>query len=401
MLKMCNEVEFCDPELICINGILKQDVDPQRIGSSCFSLFENAINSFIYCQTIFENDIPTDFLFLEVNPAFEKLAGMKCVVGCQAKDVFPENKVLICICNSVALTGESQKFEFYYGFLKTWLSVSVNVVSKGYFIAIFEDITVRKHTEQALLISVSHLKTLNSRRLKLFSIIAHDLISPFSAIIGYSGILVQCVRENNLEDLKNYASIIQEAAIQHADLLKNMLDWSLSQTGAVEPEIESLEIATLIAEVKNYLKDAASQKAITITSESVESTSIDADKLMINTVLRNLISNAIKFTDKGGKIIISSETSQNMLTITVKDNGIGIDKNRIAKLFQIDGVKSTRGTENERGTGLGLLLCKEFVEMHGGRIWVESKVRNGSSFKFTLPLSFDDNICDICTNTKT
>ena len=229
------------------------------------------------------------------------------------------------------------------------------------------------------------LHQLNAEKDKFFSIIAHDLKSPFNAIIGFSDLLVAQVDKSNLKKIKEYASIIQQSSNRAMELLMNLMEWSQSQTGRLNFSPVNFELTKLIDETVLLLNDAAVQKSITITYQLPLITFVYADKAMISTVLRNLISNAIKFTESGGNIVISATESQNELTVSVKDSGIGISKDRIEKLFGLDESYSTTGTNNEKGTGLGLILCKEFVEKHQGKIWAESEVGIGSIFYFTIP----------------
>lgn len=165
----------------------------------------------------------------------------------------------------------------------------------------------------------------------------------------------------------------------------NLLEWSRSQTGRMEFNPKAIDIVTLINDVIQLLDDSAQQKSITISRELPNNITVLADKAMMGTILRNLISNAVKFTYLGGTIFVSAEQKQDELMISVRDNGIGIKKDAIGKLFRIEENYSTYGTQNEEGTGLGLILCKEFVEKHRGIIWVESEMGKGSTFCFTIP----------------
>ncbi len=177
----------------------------------------------------------------------------------------------------------------------------------------------------------------------------------------------------------------QQSSQRAMDLLMNLMEWSRSQTGRMEFNPELMEFGKLINDAAELLIDSAHRKSISLNLKTPQNIHVLADKDMMSTVLRNLITNAIKFTKKGGEIVIAAEKKQNELIVTVKDTGIGIRKDDIDKLFRIDETYSTAGTQNEKGTGLGLILCKEFVEKHGGKIWVESEVGQGSTFYFTIP----------------
>lgn len=229
------------------------------------------------------------------------------------------------------------------------------------------------------------LNHLNAEKDKFFSIIAHDLKSPFNAIIGFSDLLVAQVDKNNLEKIKEFAGIIQQSSQRAMGLLMNLMEWSQSQTGRMKFSPVNFELVELINEAVLLLNDSALQKSITIRKDLPASMLFYADKAMLSTIFRNLITNAIKFTKSGGNIVISASENKNELTISIKDSGVGISKNRIEKLFRIDESYSTTGTNNEKGTGLGLILCKEFVEKHQGKIWAESEEGIGSTFYFTIP----------------
>lgn len=247
-----------------------------------------------------------------------------------------------------------------------------------------QDITKRKEIEKALRKSEIKLGELNAQKDKFFSIIAHDLKSPFNSILGFSEILIDQIGLKNYEGIDEYATIISQSAQKTMNLLQNLLDWSRAQTGRMEFNPEYFELVDWIGENKMLFDIIASQKNISIKNKLPNSIVAFADKQMISTVLRNLLSNAIKFTRPGGEINISAEKKSNEILISVSDNGIGIATKKLDKLFRIDENNSTHDTENEKGTGLGLILCKEFVETHGGKIWAESEEGEGSTFYFTL-----------------
>ena len=269
----------------------------------------------------------------------------------------------------------------YYVTIKFPITQNGKNLLAGYTI----DVTDQKLAEQCLLENESRLQELNATKDKFFSIIAHDLKSPFNSIIGFSNLLIRQIEEKDYAAIERYASIIQSSSQQAMDLLMNLLEWSRAQTGHIVFTPEKIDFAASINQVTELLFAFAQQKSITIYSETSVNLSFFADKAMINTILRNLISNAIKFTNVGGEIIISAKQMLNDLVVSVSDNGIGMDEETTSKLFRIDQHHSTLGTEKEKGTGLGLLLCKEFIEKHGGRIWVESEPRKGSKFHFSIP----------------
>jgi signal transduction histidine kinase len=168
------------------------------------------------------------------------------------------------------------------------------------------------------------------------------------------------------------------------DLLTNLMEWSRSQTGRMVFNPINFDLVGFLADIVPMFDDIAGQKSITIRRDLPPKMSVSADQAMISTVFRNLISNAIKFTKPGGTITLSVIQNANEIMVSVRDTGIGIPDTMIGKLFQIDQCYSTPGTNREQGTGLGLILCKEFVEKHGGKIWAESEEGKGSVFFFTL-----------------
>ncbi|BAX80057.1 sensor histidine kinase [Labilibaculum antarcticum] len=225
----------------------------------------------------------------------------------------------------------------------------------------------------------------NATKDKFFSIIAHDLKSPFNSILGFSNLLMDLASRKDYDNIEEYAGIIMQSSTRAMDLLLNLTEWSRSQTGRMEFNPEYIEMNSLINETALLFDDIAGQKKITIVRNLPANVPVFADKAMISTVLRNLISNGVKFTHPGGKIIISVVENQSELKVLVSDNGVGIPKDKVQKIFHINQNYTTLGTNKEKGTGLGLLLCKEFVEKHEGNIWVESEEGKGSIFYFTLP----------------
>jgi signal transduction histidine kinase len=237
----------------------------------------------------------------------------------------------------------------------------------------------------------NELHELNVSKDKFFSIIAHDLKNPFSSIIGLSEILKEEIKSGDTATMENYAGLINNSAVQTFRLLENLLEWANSQRGKISFNPVPINLGELFNEEFSMLNEMAIKKNIELINSFNDNLTIIADKNMIKTILRNLISNAIKFTHKNGKVEVKAMTENQHVEISVSDSGIGMTQEIIAKLFRIDSNLSTRGTENEKGTGLGLFLCREFVEKHGGRIWAESEVGTGSTFKFILPLDLNSS----------
>lgn len=239
--------------------------------------------------------------------------------------------------------------------------------------------------KEEILAKRDELQIANAEKDKFFSIIAHDLKSPFNSIIGYSNILIEKIHKKDYGEIHKYAEIIGQSSNRAMDLLMNLMEWSRSQTGRMKFNPEYFGMTSLISETVLLFDDIASQKTITIAKNLHANVTVFADKAMISILLRNLVSNAVKFTHPGGKIIIATKEKHGELTVSVSDNGVGISKVDIENIFRIDGNYTTLGTNNEKGTGLGLVLCKEFIKKHDGKIWIESEEGKGSTIYFTLP----------------
>jgi signal transduction histidine kinase len=231
------------------------------------------------------------------------------------------------------------------------------------------------------------LKEANATKDKFFSIIAHDLKSPFNSIIGFSKILSDNTHEYDQSKIKEFAGIISQSSELAMELLMNLMDWSRSQTGQMKYNPEQIELSKISNEMETLFNNIAQEKSIIIKWKLSDDTSYLMDKVMINIILRNLISNAIKFTMPNGEISIEAKKMREHLLFSVIDNGVGIAQDTTKTLFDIGKNHSTTGTNDEMGTGLGLILCKEFVEKHGGRIWVESVLGEGSTFYFSIPVN--------------
>lgn len=219
-----------------------------------------------------------------------------------------------------------------------------------------------------------------------FSIIAHDLKGPLGSSVSLSEILAQEIDTYSREEIKEITGLLHESNKNIYKLLENLLDWSRVQTGMIEYNPKKVLLNKLIEESITLNKNTALAKNIAIRFESVEVIEIELDKDMIDTVLRNLLTNAIKFTDQQGEIRVTMQKIHQKVEVSITDNGIGIPDNIKEKLFKINEKVIQPGTENESGNGLGLLLCNEFIKKHKGEIWAESKLGKGSTFKFVLPI---------------
>lgn len=242
------------------------------------------------------------------------------------------------------------------------------------------DITKLKTTEE-------ELQKLLITKDKFFTIIAHDLKNPFNTLIGLTQLLVQGFDRMSTEKVKHFHKNLHQISKNGYELLINLLEWSRSQTGRMEFSPVQQNLFKLTEETFFLYSSKANAKEITLTNSVPNNLVAYVDLNMIKTIFRNIVSNALKFTDRGGAIEISAQTNNSLAEVTIRDTGVGIAPKVINKLFELDTKYSTYGTDDEPGTGLGLILCKEFIEKHGGTIWIESKVGFGSKFIFTLPLN--------------
>ncbi|MEI6089937.1 MAG: ATP-binding protein [bacterium] len=249
------------------------------------------------------------------------------------------------------------------------------------------DITERQKAALQLETYSQKLKELNITKDKFFSIIAHDLKSPFNSITGFSELLLENYSSMEIDEIRTSLKFIQSSSKHAYTLLENLLVWARSQTQAIEfiPVVFNLKDG--IYDTLLMAQSISVKKRIELIFEIDDSISILADINMINTIIRNLLSNAIKFTPQKGKVSITINQNSDSWLFTISDTGVGIDAKNIDKLFKIESKFSTFGTENETGTGLGLILCKEFVEKHGGNIEVKSSVNQGTEFTFSIPKS--------------
>ncbi len=243
---------------------------------------------------------------------------------------------------------------------------------------------IKKQNEQ-IRIQSQEVAEIYQTKNKLFSIIAHDLKNPFNSIIGFSDLLLESCENNDQKAVKRFSRIIRDTSTNTFDLLNNLLDWSKIQTNKITLNPQEINIKDLVDEMVEYMYDFAKQKGILLQAETFVTINIWADLTMIQTVLRNLISNAIKYSSKGDVIEIKIANYNRELKISVSDTGLGIPDEDKKKLFKISDSISKLGTNNEKGTGLGLLLCQNFIKLHEGKIWVDSIEGKGSTFSFTLP----------------
>ena len=285
-----------------------------------------------------------------------------------------------------------------YGFLiGSFMELSVFSLALGYRVKLLQEekITYKnklleseKSITEDLEIQVakrtSELEEINDSKDKFFSIIAHDLRGPFSSVVQLLKMLKNEYSNIEEEEKETMIHTLYDSSQRTYDLLENLLIWSMTQIGKVSYKPEKIELKTIIDQNIFLLNELAKNKNIIVNVDIDQLSTVTADEQMLSTVIRNLISNAIKFTPTSGKISIVGKEEGKQGKISIKDTGVGISKENIQKLFSIAQNTSTPGTNKEQGTGIGLLLCKEFIEMHNGKIWVESELGKGSTFHLTI-----------------
>jgi len=247
------------------------------------------------------------------------------------------------------------------------------------------DITDRKLAEEEIQLKNELLQTINAEKDKFFSILAHDLKGPLSAFLDATQILTEEIHKMPIEDIKEITISMKESASSIYGLLENLLEWSRLKRGRMEFSPEKLFVKQKITYCTEILKESARKKNITLNYSFAEDLEVTADSHMFETIIRNLVSNAIKFTPKSGAIFVSAtKKPDNSTEIVVRDTGIGMNKEMISRLFLLNERTNRNGTDGEPSTGLGLLLCKEFIDKQNGKIRVESEVGKGSTFSFSL-----------------
>lgn len=312
------------------------------------------------------------------------------MIGKKCWEVIHQTTALLPECPIIKMKKTLQRESVEQKIGDRWFDITVDPIFDSNknctgSIHIIRNITERKQAEESLVQLNKQLKAINSTKDRLFSIIAHDLKSPFNSILGFSDLLIANLGNYSNEKVGEFIEQINFSAKNTLTLIENLLAWANTQMGQIEYKPENLALQPIIQEVIELLSSTAKIKNITIKYFQSENFAVFADKNMLQIIMRNLISNAIKFSSTNGKIIIYSILDHNQVEITVSDNGTGIREDVLKKIFVNNCGITTRGTANEKGSGLGLILCKEFVVKQGGRIWVESEVGVGSEFKFTLP----------------
>jgi PAS domain S-box-containing protein len=342
--------------------------------------------------------VDTNEVFTFTNPAAERIFGSKKngLIGHSLFEfIAPHSAKEIALQTQKRKKGSSSIYELEIvhssGEIKQILVTSSPKFNKngnyeGAF-GVFRDITKRKEQEEIIKSKNKALKEINSHKDKLMSIIAHDLRSPFNAFLGLTEVLENNATTLPAEDIQVLAADIRNSATKVYNLLSNLLDWSRVQRDMIKPTMQDFLLIDVVAQCTGALNEMAIYKEIKLSSDIPADLEITADPYMLQIIIQNLLTNAIKFTPSDGRVTISAyKTAKNEIKIIVEDNGIGIPQAMIGKLFQIDSNCKRPGTDGESSSGLGLLLCKEFVDLQKGNIEVESETGIGATFIITFSL---------------
>ena len=395
-----NKIREKTQDLIAVNLQLEKDITERkrieeelRENNELFSLFmkHSPIYSFIKQVT------PTESKVLVVSDNFKEMTGFLAsdMVGMNMFELFPtefaekmtqDDWTVIADGDSVVIREELNGRNYLT--IKFPISKQGRNLLAGYVI----DITDRYRAEQEINQKNLELQQINATKDKFFSIIAHDLRGPLASFMGLAQIMAEDLPSLTMSEIQEIAIDMKNSAANLYRLLENLLNWARMQKGQIMFSPEAVLLLPVVNDSVASLKESAKNKGIKIDCNVAEDLKVIADKNIVQTIVRNLVSNAIKFTNKGGKVCISALLgADGMAQIAIRDSGIGMDQEMVKNLFRIDIKTNRNGTEGESSTGLGLLLCKEFVEKHSGYIWVESDPEGksgekGSVFYFTLPI---------------
>ncbi|WP_291323622.1 PAS domain S-box protein [Desulfonatronospira sp.] len=348
--------------------------------------------------------VGTDYRYIIVNDAYLRVFGKSreeiegsTVEDLLGKDIF-QNKVRHHL--DKALSGEDVVFEDAFpdrdGSLKYRIMNYYSFHDKNGQVAgvvsTAKDITALKQTEEQLIRANQALQKSNSEKDRLFSYVAHDLKSPISGFVNLTQVLSEDIKAFSLQELEQMTREMHKSSESLHALLEDLLQWARMKQGLLVYTPESVCLNDIVTAGISVARNVADQKEVDLWDNIPKGMNLFADQKMIYSVIRNLIFNAIKFTHRGGNVSIHAHQQGSMVRVMVHDDGVGMDQDTLAGLFAMKQKKSVKGTEGEKGTGLGLALCKEFVEKHGGQIWIESRPGQGTTVYFTVPGSSEVDV---------
>ena len=345
-----------------------------------------------------------DGQFTKVNNTFCEMIGYKEdeIIGINFRnithpgDLDKSLEIVKELMSSEELESKSVEKRYLHKKRETiWALTTISLIRDAdnkpiFFIAQVQDITKRKQFEEQLIKYTEELKLLNAAKDKFFSIISHDLRSPFNSLLGLTEYIAHSYDEMTPLEIKSSISNVYNSSKQVYNLILNLLEWSMIQAGRLSVTKSVINLSELGKEILNLYAESANHKQLKLINNMSQDIYVYADKYMIDTIVRNFVSNSIKFTKPGGQITIKGIINGDNAEVSVTDSGIGISAEDQKNLFRIDEQSRRDGTANEKGTGLGLILCKEFIEKNNGVLWVESEDGKGSRFSFTVPRYLGD-----------
>jgi|WetSurMetagenome_2_1015567.scaffolds.fasta_scaffold00658_8 PAS domain S-box-containing protein len=390
-LPYADAIIVCLPTTISFIIMLNQRLNSEITETK--SHFEHIFNSSPDASVISSLE---DGLIIETNDSFAKMTNYqkeeiigKTIIDLEFWKNPSERTELV---KELKAKGYCENREFQFkrkgGEIFTGLFSAKIITLKGlpHLLSVTHDISERTRADEILRLKNEELRQSNMEKDKLFSIIAHDLRNPITGFMGLTDLLAEELPNMTADDIDRLVAQMRKSSANLYSLLENLLDWSKVEQGLLRLNPQESLLQSLVDENLPKITDSATRKKIRISSAVPEGLKISSDINVFHTVLRNLLSNAVKFTHKNGEILISARNTDRInIEISVKDNGIGMSHEMVSNLFKLDAQVNRKGTEGEPSTGLGLILCKGFIEAQGGRIWVESEEGKGTVFYFTLP----------------
>lgn len=315
-------------------------------------------------------------------------------IGRSLSDVFPRDTadLLQLKIKNAIFSNSIETVEYSSPQLEKVFYYEIRIVknSETQVLMLVRDISNQKEAEISVKSLAENLKQANASKDKFFAILAHDLRTPLIGLIGYAEILSDDIEHLSNDEVTEFSGNIVNISKQMTKLLTNLLEWSRLHTGKIKFRPSKLNMFRVVKDVFQLLQSNADHKNIHLICEVDQSLNANVDENMIFSVVNNLISNSIKFTAKNGYIRVSAKTKDNHIVISVKDNGVGMDSESLKDIFLLEKSFTTPGTENEKGSGLGIVLCKDFINKNNGEIWVESVENLGTEFFFSLPIFLED-----------
>jgi PAS domain S-box-containing protein len=334
-------------------------------------------------------------LFMYTNPAAEFILGVgkDSLTGSDARNILG-NDLIEKIQHETDQCKPGEKKIFEYEFTFTCCNEKILAASatprlkeqkKVETFILFRDITANRKAEDEIRQQNEKLKLSNAEKDKFFAILAHDLRSPLSTFLGLAEVMAEDINSMSKSEVEEISKSLCLSASNLFQLLENLLEWSILRRGNSEYHPQPMNLNQVILRSMEPFQETARRKNITLRTELDKSFHVISDLKMTETIFRNLISNALKYTRTGGSVILAArQASPDVTEVRVTDTGIGMDKELLSKLFTVNEQVSRKGTDGEASSGLGLLICKEFIDLQGGKIWAESEENKGSTFYFTL-----------------